>query len=98
MKQKNFLEENLTLKKLILMNIIIVIGEYILSQGFKKSLIVSYDGIGEIHSALFAVGNKSRIKIIHQENKYPNSLGLIYTAITFYLGWKFFVMKELLWD
>jgi carbamoyltransferase len=59
-------------------------------SGFKKSLIVSYDGIGEIHSALFAVGNKNRIKIIHQENKYPNSLGLIYTAITFYLGWKIF--------
>lgn len=59
-------------------------------SGFKKSLIVSYDGIGEIHSALFAIGNKNKIKVIHQENKYPDSLGLFYSAITFYLGWNIF--------
>ena len=30
-------------------------------SGFKKSLIVSYDGMGEIHSALFGVGNGNKI-------------------------------------
>ena len=59
-------------------------------SGFKKSIIVSYDGIGEINSALFAVGDKNKIKVIHDKNKYPNSLGLFYTAITFYLGWKIY--------
>lgn len=59
-------------------------------SGFKKSLVVSYDGIGEIHSALFGVGNKNNITVVHSDNKYPNSLGLFYTAITFYLGWKTF--------
>ena len=59
-------------------------------SGFKNSLVVSYDGIGEIHSALFGIGNKNKIKVIHDDNKYPNSLGLFYTAITFYLGWKIF--------
>ena len=59
-------------------------------SGFNKSLIISYDGIGEIHSALFAIGDKSKIKVIHQDNKYPDSIGLFYTAITFYLGWKTF--------
>ena len=57
-------------------------------SGFKKSLIVSYDGIGEIHSAMFAIGERNKIKIIHEDNKYPDSLGLFYTAITYYLGWK----------
>lgn len=57
---------------------------------FKKSLIVSYDGMGEIHSALFGLGNGKKINIFHDKNKYPNSLGLIYSAITFFLGWRIF--------
>ena len=27
---------------------------------------------------------KNKISIIHKENKYPNSLGLIYAAVTFF--------------
>ena len=57
-------------------------------SNFKKALITSYDGIGEINSALFGIGNNKSIKIINDENKFPHSLGLIYSAITFYLGWK----------
>ena len=57
-------------------------------SNFKKALITSYDGIGEINSALFGVGNNKSIKIINDENKFPHSLGLLYSAITFYLGWK----------
>jgi len=57
-------------------------------SGFKKSLITSYDGIGEVHSALFAIGDKNKIKIIHDQNKFPNSLGLFYSAVTSYLGWR----------
>jgi carbamoyltransferase len=59
-------------------------------SGFKKSLIVSYDGMGEIHSALFGVGDGNKINIFHDKNKYPNSLGLFYTAITFFLGWRIY--------
>lgn len=59
-------------------------------SGFKRSLVVSYDGIGEINSALFGVGNRKSINIIHDKNKYPDSLGLFYTAITFYLGWRIY--------
>jgi len=57
-------------------------------SGFKKSLITSYDGLGEINSALFAIGDKNKIKIIHDQNKFPNSLGLFYSAVTAYLGWR----------
>ena len=59
-------------------------------SGFKKSLIISYDGMGEIHSALFSTGEGKKIKIFHDKNKYPDSLGLFYTAMTFFLGWKIY--------
>lgn len=59
-------------------------------SGFKNSLIVSYDGMGEIHSSLFGVGTGKKIQIIHEENKYPDSLGLFYTAMTYFLGWKIY--------
>ena len=58
-------------------------------SGFKNSLLVSYDGTGEIDTGLFAFGKNGNIQIFQNErNQYPNSLGLIYSAITFYLGWK----------
>ena len=58
-------------------------------SGFKNSLLVSYDGTGEIDTGLFAYGKNGEINVFHNErNQYPNSLGLIYSAITFYLGWK----------
>ena len=58
-------------------------------SGFKNSLLVSYDGTGEIDTGLFAYGKNGDIKVFHNDrNQYPNSLGLIYSAITFYLGWK----------
>ena len=57
-------------------------------SSFKKSLVISYDGLGEIHTAQFGIGNKKKIKVIHDQNKFPHSLGLIYSAITDFLGWK----------
>ena len=58
-------------------------------SGFKNSLLVSYDGTGEIDTGLFAFGKNGNIQVFQNErNQYPNSLGLIYSAITFYLGWK----------
>ena len=46
--------------------------------------------MGEIHSSLFGVGTGKKIQIIHEENKYPDSLGLFYTAMTYFLGWKIY--------
>ncbi len=57
-------------------------------SGFKKSFTISYDGKGESESSMVGIGSKNNIKIINRENHYPNSLGMIYEAITFYLGWK----------
>ncbi len=89
---ESFIREKLNFKKKIEFNEhhLCHLASTFFPSGFKKSLIVSYDGIGEIHSALFGIGNKNKIKVIHENNKYPDSLGLFYTAITFYLGWKTF--------
>ncbi len=89
---ESFIREKLNFKKKIEFNEhhLCHLASTFFPSGFKKSLIVSYDGIGEIHSALFGLGNKNKIKVIHENNKYPDSLGLFYTAITFYLGWKTF--------
>tara|TARA_B100000780_G_scaffold228810_1_gene168304 strand:+ start:228 stop:1946 length:1719 start_codon:yes stop_codon:yes gene_type:complete len=57
-------------------------------SGFQKAVVVSYDGIGESESGAFAIANKGNIKVLDVKNVYPNSFGLIYSAITFYLGWK----------
>ena len=48
----------------------------------------SYDGMGEIDTAQFAIVKNKKFKLIKSYNKFPNSLGLIYSAITDYLGWK----------
>ena len=58
-------------------------------SNFKKSLVVSYDGVGEGETGYFAIGNNKNLKIVHDKNRFPNSLGLIYAAITSYLGWRY---------
>ncbi len=58
-------------------------------SNFKKSLVVSYDGVGEGETGYFAIGKNKKLEIIHDKNKFPNSLGLIYAAITSYLGWRY---------
>ena len=58
-------------------------------SNFKKSLVVSYDGVGEGETAYFGIAEKNKIKIIHDKNIFPNSLGLLYAALTHFLGWRY---------
>ena len=44
--------------------------------------------MGELETGYFATANEGRIKVFHKKNLFPDSLGLIYSAITAYLGWK----------
>ena len=37
---------------------------------------------------MVAIGSNNNLKIVEKSNVYPNSLGLLYSAITYYLGWK----------
>jgi len=57
-------------------------------SGFEEALLVSHDGIGDIESSMTGIGRDGRIEIVHDTNHYPDSLGLLYSAITFYLGWR----------
>ena len=58
-------------------------------SGFDDALVISHDGIGEIDCSLMATASKGTISIFHHGNQWPNSLGLLYAAITDYLGWKY---------
>ncbi len=57
-------------------------------SGFDKALLVSYDGVGEIESGMIGRASNGEIEILHDSVHYPHSLGLLYSAITFFLGWK----------
>jgi len=54
---------------------------------FKKAAIMTSDGIGEWTTMTIGKGDESNIEICH-ELHYPNSLGLLYSAITAYLGFE----------
>lgn len=64
-------------------------SSYYLS-GFDKSVITTIDGVGEWATTTIGVGgsdNSDKIKI-HQEIRFPHSLGLLYSTLTAYLGFK----------
>jgi predicted NodU family carbamoyl transferase len=54
-------------------------------SGFKDALCVSIDGLGEIESSMIGSIKSNKHKIIKSIN-YPHSLGKVYEAITFFLG------------
>ena len=45
------------------------------------------DGVGEWSTTTIGVGEKNKIKILKEIN-YPHSLGLLYSAFTYFLGFK----------
>jgi carbamoyltransferase len=57
-------------------------------SGFERALLLSHDGMGDFECSMFGIGDRGKISIVHDTNVYPNSLGLLYSAITYYLGWK----------
>jgi carbamoyltransferase len=54
---------------------------------FERAAILTVDGVGEWATATMAVGEKNRVEI-RKEIRFPNSLGLFYSAITYYLGFR----------
>ena len=59
---------------------------YLLSP-FKEAAILTVDGVGEWATATYGVGKDNQIRIM-KEIHYPHSLGLLYSAFTYYLGFK----------
>ena len=54
---------------------------------FKDAVILTLDGVGEWATTTIAVGNGSRLEIV-KEIHFPHSLGLLYSAFTYYAGFK----------
>jgi len=54
---------------------------------FDEAAILTFDGVGEWATASFGVGRGNRIELSH-ELRFPHSLGLLYTAFTYYTGFK----------
>jgi carbamoyltransferase len=57
-------------------------------SGFNKSIVLSIDGVGQLETGKLAIAKNGQIKMCKFDANYPNSLGLIYSAITDFLGWK----------
>jgi carbamoyltransferase len=54
---------------------------------FKEAAFLTIDGVGEWATAAFGAGENNRIKVI-SEIDFPHSLGLLYSAFTYYCGFK----------
>ncbi len=54
---------------------------------FKEAAILTLDGVGEWATTTVAVGDQNKLEII-KEIYFPHSLGLLYSAFTYYTGFK----------
>lgn len=54
---------------------------------YNKAIIMTVDGVGEWTTTAIGVGNGTDIEI-KEEIRYPHSLGLLYSAFTYYCGFK----------
>lgn len=54
---------------------------------FEDSAILTIDGVGEWGTASICIGNGASIKIL-KELRFPHSLGLLYSAFTYFLGFR----------
>ncbi len=54
---------------------------------FEEAVILTADGVGEWSTTTVAIGKKNKLEII-KEIHFPHSLGLLYSAFTYYTGFK----------
>ena len=54
---------------------------------FEDAAIVTMDGVGEWATTSIGVGEGNKVKLI-REIRFPHSLGLLYSAFTYYCGFK----------
>ena len=54
---------------------------------FENALILTLDGVGEWATTTVAIGRKNNLEIV-EEIHFPHSLGLLYSAFTYYSGFK----------
>ncbi len=54
---------------------------------FKEALVLTLDGVGEWATTTFAIGKGNKLNML-KEIHFPHSLGLLYSAFTYYTGFK----------
>jgi carbamoyltransferase len=54
---------------------------------FEESAVVTMDGVGEWTTTSIGVGSGNKLRLTH-EIRFPHSLGLLYSAFTYYCGFK----------
>ncbi len=54
---------------------------------YEEAIIITADGVGEWATTTIAIGKANKIKIVKELN-FPHSLGLLYSAFTYYTGFK----------
>jgi carbamoyltransferase len=54
---------------------------------FDKAAILTVDGVGEWATASYGIGEGNRVRLL-SEMSYPHSVGLLYSAFTYYLGFQ----------
>ncbi|MFH0980805.1 MAG: carbamoyltransferase [Planctomycetota bacterium] len=61
-------------------------GAFLVSE-FDEAAIITADGVGEWTTTAWGVGQGTEIRI-HKEIRFPHSVGLLFSAITAYLGFR----------
>ncbi|MGL1889148.1 MAG: carbamoyltransferase [Reichenbachiella sp.] len=100
LKEKMFLkklifDELKTIEKFSKKDVKLIFPEHHLSHSasafyaspFEDAAIITVDGVGEWATASICHGKGNKIEII-KELKFPHSLGLLYSAFTYFLGFK----------
>ena len=54
---------------------------------FEKALVITVDGVGEWNTLTVSLGDGHDLKVVKEIN-FPHSLGLLYSAVTAYCGFK----------
>jgi carbamoyltransferase len=54
---------------------------------FNEAAILTMDGVGEWTTTSYGIGRGNKIELL-EEMKFPHSLGLLYSAFTYYTGFK----------
>jgi carbamoyltransferase len=54
---------------------------------FEEAAIITVDGVGEWATTSIGVGEGNSVKLLH-EHRFPHSLGLLYSAFTYFTGFK----------
>ncbi|HEY5993589.1 MAG TPA: carbamoyltransferase [Gallionellaceae bacterium] len=54
---------------------------------FEQAAVLTMDGVGEWATTSLAVGSGNQLAV-HKEIQFPHSLGLLYSAVTYYTGFK----------